>query len=110
MVIVLDFYIMEMRQVTLCFRNAMGLFWYDRYKPVFEVTINLGLSLLLVQRFGISGVLMGTIISSLATNFWVEPLVFFKHGIKINWKKNLPGIFLDMESTLYLLLSVQLSA
>lgn len=92
-VIVLDFYIMEMRQVTLCFRNAMGLFWYDRYKPVFEVTINLGLSLLLVQRFGISGVLMGTIISSLATNFWVEPLVFFKHGIKINWKKNLAGYF-----------------
>ena len=92
-VIVLDFYIMEMRQITLCFRNAMGLFWYDRYKPVFEVLINLGLSLVLVQHLGISGVILGTILSSLATNFWVEPLVLFKHGIKINWKKNLAGYF-----------------
>lgn len=92
-VIVLDFYILEMRQVTLCFRNAMGLFWYDRYKPVFEVALNLGLSLFLVQRYGIAGVILGTVISSLATNFWVEPLVFFRYGIQKDWKRNLAGYF-----------------
>lgn len=94
LVIVLDFYILEMRQVTLCFRNAMGLFWYDRYKPVFEVLLNLGVSLFLVQKCGIGGVILGTVISSLATNFWVEPLVLFKYGIKIRWKRNLAEYFL----------------
>lgn len=92
-IIVLDFYILEMRQITLCFRNAMGLFWYDRYKPVFEVFLNLIISLFLVRRYGIAGVIMGTVISSLATNFWVEPLVLFKYGIKIKWKHNLADYF-----------------
>lgn len=92
-IIVADFFIFEMRQMTVCFHNAMGLFWYDRHKPIAEVVINLGLSLLLVREYGISGVLLGTIISSLATNFWVEPLVFFKYGIKTEWKKNLAEYF-----------------
>ena len=92
LIIVIDFYILGMRQMTICFRNAMGLFWYDRYKPIFEVGINLGISLLLVRNYGIAGVISGTIISSLATNFWVEPLVFFKFGIQKNWKKNL-GVY-----------------
>lgn len=94
LVIVIDFYVLGMRQMTICFRNAMGLFWNDRYKPVFEVVINLGISLLLVQNYGIAGVILGTTISSLATNFWVEPYVFFKHGIKENWKKNLRDYYL----------------
>ena len=32
MVIVAEFYITRMRQTNLLFREAMGLFWNDRYK------------------------------------------------------------------------------
>lgn len=93
-IIVADFYIHGMRQMTLRFRDGMGLYWYDRYKPFFEVTINLTVSLLLVKKYSIAGVLLGTIVSSLLTNFWVEPYVLFRHGIKGDWKKGLADYFL----------------
>ena len=93
-IIVVDFYIHGMRQMTLRFRDGMGLYWYDRYKPFFEVTINLAVSLLLVTKYNIAGVLLGTIISSVLTNLWVEPYVLFRHGIKENWKKGLRTYFL----------------
>lgn len=92
-IIVIDFYVLEMRQMTICFRNAMGLFWYDRYKPIVEVLLNLGISLALVNKYQIAGVILGTTISSLLTNFWVEPYVFFKYGIKKEWKRNIRNYF-----------------
>ena len=93
-IIVADFYLHGMRQMTLRFRDGMGLYWYDRYKPIFEVAINLIVSLLLVRRYSIAGVLIGTIVSSLLTNFWVEPYVLFRHGIQVGWKKGLGAYFL----------------
>lgn len=92
--IVLDFYIHGMRQMTLRFRDGMGLYWYDRFKPFFEVAINLTVSLLLVKKWGIAGVVTGTLVSSLATNFWVEPYVLFRYGTKVRWKEELGAYFL----------------
>ena len=63
-VIVTEFYITRMRQTNLLFREAMGLFWNDRYKAVAESVINLVASLALVQRYGVAGIVGGTIISS----------------------------------------------
>lgn len=79
--IVLNFYVTGMRQVTLKFRDALGLFWHDRYKPVFEAVINLVLSIILVKKFGIAGILIGTFSSTIATCFWIEPYILFKYGL-----------------------------
>ncbi|MCR5099083.1 MAG: hypothetical protein K6B14_09070 [Lachnospiraceae bacterium] len=78
--IVAVFYLNGMRRVTLSFRDAMGLFWYDRYKPIFEIIINLVASVILVQKLGVMGIFLGTVISVLTTCFWIEPLVTFRHG------------------------------
>lgn len=78
--IVLNFYATGMRQATLTFKNSFGLFWYDRYKAVAEALINLFASIILAQRMGISGVFLGTLVSTLTTDLWVEPLVLFRHG------------------------------
>ena len=80
LLIVVVFYLNGMRKVTLSFRDAMGLFWYDRYKPIFEIIINLVASLILVQKLGVAGIFLGTVISVLTTCFWIEPLVTFKYG------------------------------
>ena len=80
--IVVNFYISGMRVVTLTFRDAMGLYWYDRYKPIFEIIINLTASLILVNKIGIVGIFLGTFISTMTTSFWVEPYVTFKHGFE----------------------------
>lgn len=87
LLIVLDFYLHGMRQMTLRFRDGMGLYWYDRYKPMAEILLNLTASVVLVRRFGIAGVVAGTVVSTLLTNFWVEPLVFFRYGVRDGWKR-----------------------
>lgn len=81
-VIILNFYLAGMRQGVLTFRDAFGIYWYDRHKPIFESIINLVCSLILVQELGIIGVLLGTTISTITTCFWVEPFVLYKHGFK----------------------------
>ncbi|WP_346689595.1 hypothetical protein [uncultured Cloacibacillus sp.] len=77
---VTSFYLTGMRQACLTVRDVMGLFWYDRYKPVLEVLINLIVSVILGQIWGVNGILAGTVISTLTTCFWIEPYVLYKYG------------------------------
>ena len=81
-IIVTNFYLNGMRVVTLKFRDAMGIFWYDRHKPIFESGINLLTSFILTKKFGVIGILLGTTISTLLTSFWIEPYVLYKYGFK----------------------------
>lgn len=76
----LAFYVSGMRTACLAAREVMGLFWYDRYKPMFEVSINLIASVILGRKFGVAGIMAGTVISTMTTCFWVEPLVLYRHG------------------------------
>ena len=95
LVLIVQFYVSGMRQINLQFREAMGLFWHDRYKAVAEAIINLVTSLILVQRHGVTGVFLGTIISTMTTCFWVEPYVLMKYGIKTDWQSKLKTYFAD---------------
>lgn len=83
-VIVINFYMLGMRQPVLTERDALGIFWHDRYKPLFESVINLVASIPLALYFGIVGVLLGTLISTITTSFWVEPYVLYKYGFHKN--------------------------
>lgn len=80
LLIVLSFYVTGMRQSVLTFREAMGLYWYDRHKPLFESAINLAVSILLAKPFGIVGIFIGTVVSTLSTCTWIEPYILFRHG------------------------------
>lgn len=79
-IIVINFFVTGMRKSTLMFRDSLGLFWNDRYKPLFESIINLVASIILASRYGIVGVLVGTFISTMTTCFWVEPYVLYRNG------------------------------
>ena len=78
--IVAIFYVNGMRKITITFRDAMGLYWYDRYKPIFEVIVNLVSSIWLVNVCGTIGIFYGTLISTVGICLWVEPYVTYKHG------------------------------
>lgn len=82
-VIVLNFYLAGMLMPIRTFSSSMGLFWYDRYKPIFESLINLGFSIYLVHKMGLLGVLIGTTISTVTTCFWFEPYVLFRFGFEL---------------------------
>ena len=64
-----------------------GIFWYDRYKPIFECIINLAVSIVLAKKIGVLGVFLGTIISTITTSLWIEPYVLYKHGLKSKIEK-----------------------
>lgn len=81
-VLCINFFLTGLRQATLVFRDSLGLFWYDRYKSVVEAAINLGASILLAKQFGAIGVFLGTMVSTLSTSAWVEPVVLYKARLK----------------------------
>ena len=82
LIIVINFYITGMRKSVLAFRDAMGLFYIDRYKAIAEAIINLVVSIVLAIKLGTFGVFLGTFISSITTCVWIEPFVLYKYGFK----------------------------
>ena len=84
--IVIQFYIYNMRTSLQIFRNALGLYYKDRYKPFVESFINLVVSLILVKYYGLNGIIIGTIIGFVCTTFWVEPYILFRYYFEFSSK------------------------
>ena len=82
LVLCLNFFVTGMRQAALVFRDSLGLFWFDRYKSLAGVLLNLGISIVLARQYGTVGVFAGTLISTLLTSFWVEPWILYRHSLK----------------------------
>ena len=72
-VLCLNFYLTGMRQATIVFRESLGIFRHDRYRPLVEAFLNLAVSIFLGIRMGTAGVFWGTAISTIATSLWQEP-------------------------------------
>lgn len=81
-VIVLNYFFDQLRQSSLTFITAYGLFVANGKKSVVEAIMNFVLSLTLLVGFnlGIKGVLLGTILTNLLLNSWWEPFLLFNHG------------------------------
>ena len=82
--IVINLYLYNIRRTVWTFRDGYGLFWYDRYKAIVEALINLVVSIILGQKIGLVGILIGTIFSTVATSLWVEPYILYKYAFKKN--------------------------
>ena len=87
LLIVSVFYIDFGRRAVIVFRNALGLFWYDRYKPFVEACVNLISSIILAKYYGMAGVFGGTVISFLGVSFWWESLILYKYGFKKKFRQ-----------------------
>ena len=68
-------------------RDAGGLFWYGKLRPVASMIINVVASILLVKWLGTIGVVIGTILSKVLTYTWYDPYIVYKHAIKDSLKK-----------------------
>lgn len=93
-IITLNYFIQFMRQSTLLFRDATGTFYNDRWKPLFEGLLNIGLSIGFIylfsycfgEDFAVVGVIAATIITNLTICHIVEPHVLYKYGLKSKTK------------------------
>jgi len=86
-ILVLVFYINGMRSTALIFRNASGIFRHDRYKALVEAAINIIASIPLTISFGVAGVKLGTLISTITTSFWIEGYVLYKFYFNKSMRK-----------------------
>ncbi|MBR4209038.1 MAG: hypothetical protein IKQ96_02340 [Lachnospiraceae bacterium] len=84
LVITVNYFTQFMRQSVLLFRDATGVFYYDRWKPLAEGLFNIVLSVLLVlvfpEEYKIVGVIVATIITNLLICHTVEPFVLYRHA------------------------------
>lgn len=86
-VITMNGFVHFMRQSVMTFREATGTFYYDRWKPLVDGTVNVILSVLFVKWIGMAGVIVATIITNLMVCHIVEPYVLYKNAFGISAKK-----------------------
>ena len=82
-VVVLNFFLMGMRQPNIVVIEAAGLFNKMRMKAVGEVLVNLVVSFLflIVFKMGIYGVLFGTTVSMVGVCIWWEIMAVHKYTL-----------------------------
>ena len=84
--VIFSFYSLGMRKTIMLFKDADGLFWKDRYKPIIEAASNLVLSIPLTIYFGIAGTVIGTIITNIFIAGIIEAYVAYKYLFKQKFK------------------------
>lgn len=71
-IVLMNFYLMGMRNSILTFKTKAGIFTNDKYVPLIESAINLGASFILVKYFGLAGIFLGTTISTICVPLWTQ--------------------------------------
>lgn len=85
-VIVLNFYIGGILFAPYVYRQTLGLFIYGKWRPIISAFLNIVISILLAQKLGLVGVLLGTLITRVSTNGWFDPYIVYSKGFKMSVK------------------------
>lgn len=88
--ILIDFYFKGDRIVLSNFKTAAGVFEQDKYLALIQGAVNLIISIVLVQKIGLAGVYVGTIVSGLIANI-TKPVIIYK----VILDKPVKGYFMD---------------
>ncbi len=79
-VICLSFYLSCIRDPVQIFLNSYGMFKETRLIPTIRAGVNLVLSVLFVKRMGITGVFLGTALSTATVPLYFEVKMLYKYG------------------------------
>lgn len=88
--ILIDYYFKGDRIVLSNFKTAAGVFEQDKYLALIQGVVNLILSIVLVQKIGLVGIYIGTIISGLIANI-TKPFIIYR----VCFEKSVKTYFLD---------------
>lgn len=69
----------------ITYTEGAGLFKETKICPIIESVVNLTLSLILVNIYGINGCLIGTIISLFVSEYLIKPKILYKNIFNINF-------------------------
>lgn len=82
LLICINFYLTNQREILLTFKGSLGLYWEDRKRPLIEGLTNLIVSIILGKYWGFNGIILGTIITQVCVNLTIEPRVIIHEGLK----------------------------
>lgn len=95
------FYILKTCDMCYVYRQAAGIWWKDKLRPVVEAIANLVLNILLVKFFGVVGVLIATVITMTSINYIWGGRVLFKTYFKKSMKEYIvKSVFYGMTTIL----------
>lgn len=83
LVILINFYLLGMQGASASFRDAQGIFWQGKLRPLAQGVLNLVISIVLVFYMkNLTAVFLGTVISRLMTVTWFDPYAVHKYGFR----------------------------
>lgn len=74
----INFYVQGMRKTSNTFKEAAGIFHEDRFVPIMESMINIVTSIAFLKVWGLAGVFLGTVTSSLILFLYSYPVYVYK--------------------------------
>lgn len=84
---VMYFFIPQITNLTFTYREAAGLWWEDRFRPLIAAFVNLCINILLVQIIGINGVIISTLVCSIFINIpWGTHILFKNYFKRSEWQ------------------------
>lgn len=73
------FFVNRWGDMCYAYRQGAGLWWQDKFRPIVESIVNISLNIILVQKMGVIGVLLSTIIGLVFINSLWGSKILFKH-------------------------------
>ena len=86
-IVILNYYLTGMRVPVATVKSAAGIYNEDKYTPIIQSVVNLVISISLVKSWGLAGVFMGTLVSSLILPCWQRPYIVYKYVFKSSPKE-----------------------
>lgn len=91
--IVLYFFLPRITTMTYTYREAAGLWWEDRFRPLVATVVNLAGNILLVQIIGMNGVIISTLICTVFINVPWGSYILFKNYFKRSFNEYFRQLF-----------------
>lgn len=82
----LYFYAYQIRKIPITYKDAAGIWWEDRFRPYVCMVVNVLLNIYLVQKIGVSGIILSTVFSLFISIPW-ENYTIFKYIFKRSGKE-----------------------
>lgn len=77
--LILHYYINSVHNVNYTYRTTMGLYVKGKCAPLVAAIVNIGLSILFANLWGLAGIFFATSAARLITTSWVDPYLIYKH-------------------------------
>lgn len=81
----LYFYNLKLGDIGTVYYSAAGLWWYGKWRAIAEAVANLVLTLILVQYWGVNGVLISTLVVHFFINLLYGMSILFQHYFGYNY-------------------------